>query len=88
MVCDDVVHRQEEFHVTFLRSLQDLVCEVEFVIFHTRLPHRLTLSFQKCVRHRSADDERINFGQKALNDGNFVAHFSAAKNRNERLLRM
>ena len=28
VVCDDVVHRQQEFHVMLLRGLQDMVCQI------------------------------------------------------------
>src|SRR5437016_11242799 len=65
-----------------------MVCQVQFVVFHARLPYWLTLSFEKCVRHSAADNERVNFCEKALNNGNLVAHLGATQNRNERLLRM
>ena len=48
----------------------------------------MSLRLQKGVRHSAADDERIDLAHQVLDDADLVADLGAAKNRDERLLRM
>ena len=70
-----------------MRPGLDFPCSLDLVVFDERSADGDASSLEKCISHRTADDEAIDTVQKILNHVELVGHFRPTEDGNQRTLR-
>ncbi len=83
-----MIRRQDDLDA-FARGLgEQFAGELELVVFDARAADGDALSLEKRVRHRAADQDRIDLGQQISDQPDLVGDFCAAQDRDRRVLRI
>ena len=83
-----VIDRQQELHVVRLGVGESLRGEINLVGLEQRLADLVALRLEEGVGHAAANDQGVHLAHQVLDDADLVAHLGAAKDCDERLLRM
>ena len=82
------IDRQEKFHAALLRKIEKFGRQVCFVRFNAAVTDRNSLGFEKRIRHRAADQDRIGLFHQRFEDADFIGDFRSAHDHDERLDRV
>ena len=84
--CDDVIDRQFEPEAALFRAPLDVPRGIHQLGLDERLADRHPARLEKRVRHRAADEQRVDAGYQVLDDLELVRHLRAAEDGHERPL--
>src|SRR5262249_53112711 len=83
---DNVISGQQQADAFALRFLDQGFGQLELVVFHQRFAHAFALGLEEGISHGSADEQRVDLGEKIADHVNLVGNLGAADDRDERLL--
>ena len=81
------IDRQHDLAIVLRRLRHDVAGGGNEIVLGERLADRLAVCRQESVRHRAADDQRVDFGEQVPEQVEFGRDFRAADDRGERALR-
>ena len=78
---DTMVDRQQQLHAALACLIEEVLGGVDPIRFDQRVADCNPLRLQEGVRHRAADEQRVDFAEQVVDDRDLVRHLGAAEDR-------
>ena len=82
------IDRQQKFHAALLRKIEKFGRQVCFVRLNAAGTDRNSLGFEKRIRHRAADQNRLGLFYQRFENADLIGYFRSAHDHDERLGRV